>query len=503
MTTPLLLGVDAGLTNVAAAVFDDSGTTVATATADTPGRSPAPGRDEQDHDDLWAAAVDAITGALADDAVDPAAVAGVGLAGHGHGLYALDAAGAPDCGVKSTDDRAHALLAEWRESGRLDRAAGRLGWRPFGADPYSLLAWYDRERPAVAERIDTVLFCKDVLAHRLTDVRTTDPMDGSALVPPDGDVSGVLDILGLGAYESAIPDRVESAAVAGRVTEGAAAETGLPVGTPVAAGLHDVGACALGAGVVDPGQATVILGTWGQSVVVTEGPDDGRGGLPRRYLDGWLRYRGTRAGAACLDWFVDEFGAAWRETARERGVDPYVVYEERAAAVPAGANGVLFHPYLDGSTDDPDARGGFYGLGTDTTSEAMLRAVYDGVATALALGVEAFDRPVTDLRVGGGGARSPLWTATFADLFDDTVRVPAGEEMGARGAAVCAGVAADVYETPEAAVAETVTVERTHEPDPDRVDRYRTLAEAFEQARDGMAPAWGTLMGISGEGSNE
>ena len=503
MTDPLLLGVDAGLTNVAAVVFDDSGSVLASGGADTPGRSPTPDRDEQDHDDLWDATCSAISGALAADGVDPGAIEGVGVAGHGHGLYAVDAAGDPVCGVKSTDDRAKSLLSEWREDGRLDRAADLLGWRPFGADPYSLLGWFDRERPAVAERIDTVLFCKDVLTNRLTGARTTDPMDGSALVPPDGDVGAVLDVLGLGTCESAVPDRVESTAVAGTVTEEAAAETGLPAGTPVAAGLHDVGACALGAGVVDPGQATVILGTWGQSVVVTEGPDDGSGGLPRRYLDGWLRYRGTRAGAACLDWFVDEFGAEWRETARERGVDPYEVYEERAAAVPAGANGVLFHPYLDGSTDDPDASGGFYGLGTDTTTEELLRAVYDGVATALVLGVDEFDRPVSDLRVSGGGARSPLWTATFADLFADTVRVPAGEEMGARGAAICGGVAAGVYETPAAAVGETVTVERTHEPDPDRVERYSTLAEAFEQAREGMGPAWGTLMGVSGEGANE
>jgi sugar (pentulose or hexulose) kinase len=499
MTEPLLVGIDAGLTNVTAVVYDRSGTALATATAATPGHTPAPGHDEQDHDDLWATATEVIGAVVGDPAVDPAAVEGVGVAGHGHGLYAVDADGEQVCGVKSTDDRAAALLEDWRADGRLDRVADRLGWRPFGADPYSLLAWFDHERPAVADRIDTVLFCKDILTHRLTGARTTDTMDGSALVPPEGDVRGVLDVLGLRAYESAFPERVESTATAGTVTARAAEVTGLPAGVPVAAGLHDVGACVLGAGATDPGQATVILGTWGQSVVVTDGPDDGTGGLPRRYLDGWLRYRGIRAGAACLDWFVDEFGEAYRTTARERGVDPYEVYEERAASVPAGASGVLFHPYLDGSTDDPTASGGFYGLGVETTRDELLRAVYDGVATALALGVREFDRPVSDLRVGGGGARSPLWTNAFANLLDDTVRVPATEEVGARGAAVCAGVAAGVYESASTAVDETVTVERTHDPDPASVDRYRRLAEAYEQAREGMGPAWGTLMRFSGE----
>lgn len=503
MTEPILLGVDAGLTNVKAVAFDRSGTALASASTDTPGESPAPGRDEQDHDDLWAAAVAVIGDVLADDAVDADAVAGVGLAGHGHGLYALDADGEPVCGVKSTDDRGGAVVDEWEREGRLDAAADRLRWRPFGADPYGLLGWFDRERPAVAERIDTLLFCKDVLNHRLTGSRTTDAMDGSALVPPDGATEAVFDALGLEAYADAVPDLVESTAECGRVTGAAAAETGIPEGTPVAAGLHDVGACALGAGVTEPGDATVILGTWGQSVVVTDGPDAGAGGLPRRYLGGWIRYRGTRAGAACLDWFVDEFGAEWRDEAADRGVDPYEVYEERAAAVPAGAEGVLFHPYLNGSTDRPDARGGFYGLSLEASSETMLRAVYEGVATALALGVEEFGVPVTDLRISGGGARSRLWTRTFADLLDRRVRVPAGAEMGARGAAVCGGVAAGVYDSAAEAVAETVSVARTQDPDPDRVERYRTVAEAFEQARDALGPTWGTLMGVSGQGGEE
>lgn len=503
MSGPLLLGVDSGLTNVKAVAFDRGGSAVASASTATPGESPAPGRDEQDHDALWAAAVEVIDAVLSDGAVDPSAVRGVGLAGHGHGLYALDEAGDPVCGVKSTDDRGSAMLEAWEREGRLDAAADRLGWRPFGADPYSLLGWFDRERPAVADRIDTVLFCKDVLAHRLTGARSTDAMDGSAFVPPDGDPGPVFDALGLADYAHAVPKIHDSTAECGTVTADAAAETGLPEGTPVAAGLHDVGACALGAGVTDPGDATVILGTWGQSVVVTDGPDAGDGGLPRRYLGGWLRYRGTRAGAACLDWFVDEFGTEWRAEADERGIDPYEVYEERAASVPAGAGGVVFHPYLNGSTDRPDARGGFYGLSLDASRETMLRAVYDGVATALALGVADFGVPVTDPRVSGGGAQSELWTQTFADLLDDAVRVPDGTEMGARGAAICGGAAAGVYDSTDAAVAEAVGVDRTHAPDPERVERYRDVATAFEQARDALGPAWGTLMRLSEQGREE
>jgi sugar (pentulose or hexulose) kinase len=502
MSDAYLLGIDAGLTNLKAVVFDRGGTPVASAARATPGRSPTRDREEQDHDELWAATVDVVAEALDTDAVDAGAIEGVGVAGHGHGLYALDAEGDPVCGVKSTDDRASGLLDDWRADGRLERASEVLGWTPFGADPYSLLGWFAREEPAVADRIDAILFCKDVLKHRLTGAVSTDAMEGSALVPPDGDVDAVLDALDLGEFASVLPEVVPSTAVGGSVTAEAAAETGLPAGIPVAAGLHDVGACALGAGATAPGQAAVILGTWGQSIVVTDGPEDGKGGLPRRYLDGWLRYRGTRSGAACLDWFVEEFGAEWRRIARERDVDPYRVYDETAASVPAGADGVLFHPYLQGSTDDPNARGGFYGLGLDHTSAHLLRAVYEGVAVAQTTGVREFGIDVTDFRLTGGGARSEVWSEMFADVFDGPIRVPSGDETGARGAAICAGVAADVYADVDEAVAETVAVARTHRPDADAAERYRSVVDAFERAREDLGPTWETLMTTLGKGSH-
>ncbi|GAD52849.1 hypothetical protein MBEHAL_1609 [Halarchaeum acidiphilum MH1-52-1] len=496
MSDPLLLGVDAGLTNLKAVVFDRGGTVVASAARETPAPEAPANRDEQDHDALWAAVAGVIRDALDAEAVERERLAGVGVAGHGHGLYALDADGEPVVGVKSTDSRATDLVTEWRDDGTLDAVSDSVGWTPFGGDPLSLLAWFDREAPDVAARIERVLFCKDVLAGRLTGAYATDTMEGSVFGVDPADTDGAFDALGIADYRDAVPEAVPSTECCGTVTPRAAEETGIPTGTPVAAGLHDVGACALGAGVVDPGQAAVILGTWGQSVVVTEGPDDGAGGIPRRYLDGWLRYRGTRAGAACLDWFVDEFGDPWRERATERGVSPYAVYDEVAADVPAGARGVLFHPYLNGTTDDPDARGGFYGLGLDSTRADMLRAVYEGVALAQVGGVEDLRDDVTGLRVTGGGARSALWPAVFADVFGGPVSVPTGSEMGARGVAICGGVAAGVYPDVRAAVDETVAVDRRVEPDEDAHERYRDLGEAFASARDALGPAWQTLKNV-------
>lgn len=499
MSEELLVGIDAGLSNLKAVIFDASGVPIATASRRTPGEQPTPDREEQDHDTLWAATVSVVSEALSAEGVDADDVAGVGVAGHGHGLYALDESGDPVCGIKSTDSRASDLVDAWRDDGTLDELSDRLGWEPFGADPFSLLAWLAREEPDVYDRIDVILSCKDVLKHRLTGVASTDTMEASALEPSggDGDAASVFETLGLDDAVDALPSVVDSTDSCGTVTPAAAEETGLPVGTPVAAGLHDVGACALGAGTIHPGQATVILGTWGQSVVVTDGPEDGRGGLPRRYLDGWIRYRGTRAGAACLDWFVEEFGSEWRQAARERDIDPFAVYDETAADVPVGSDGVLFHPYHQGSTADPNARGGFYGLRLNHTKAHLLRAVYEGIAIELCSGVRDLRADVSDLRLTGGGAKSETWANVFVNVFGERVRIPAGDEMGARGAAICAGVAAGRYDAVDEAVEEFVSIDQTYQPNPDAVESYKTVTKAYQQARVDAASTWRTLKAVS------
>jgi len=493
-TGPLLVGIDAGLTSTKAVAFASDGGAVASASRDTPGRSPCPDREEQPHDDLWRAVADAVSDVVAADAVDPERIAGAGVAGHGHGLYALDADGDPAFpGIKSTDGRAVELCEAWREDGTLAAARERLGWEPFGADPFSLLAWLRREAPDRYERVHRLLFCKDVLTHRLTGRAATDTMEASVFGTSD-DAAGAFELLGIANCADAVPEAVPSTARVGTVTDEAAAVTGIPAGTPVAAGLHDVGACALGAGAVRPGQGVLVVGTWGQSVAIGESPTPpGSPGISRRYLDGWLTYRGTRSAAACVDWFVGECAPDWRTEAADAGVDEYALYDDRVAAVTPGAGGVLFQPFLRGSTDDPTARAGFYGLRADHGKAHMLRAIYEGVAVDVCSALARLEPAdgYTDVRLTGGGARSEVWSRIFADVRAGPVTVPGVGQAGALGAALCGGVAAGVYADAAAAVDAAVTTDRTHTPE--QPDRYKRVREAFDLASERLPPVWTAL----------
>ncbi|MFA9516078.1 FGGY-family carbohydrate kinase [Halopenitus sp. H-Gu1] len=506
-----LLGLDAGLTRTKAVVFTSDGDVVAQGGRDTPVNRPEPDHREVDLESLWEAVASTIRTTLDDGDIDPTDVAAVGVSAHGHGLYALDADGEPvRPGIKSTDSRATDLLAEWKADGTAERIRERLGYAPFAGDPISLLAWLERHEPDAYDRIDRVLFCKDYLKYRLTDHVRTDEMEASVFENPRTDEydSEALEAAGIGSCLDALPEVVESWKSCGEVTPAAADATGLAEGTPVASGLHDVGATALGTGTYGPGQGVLIVGTWGQSIVVldeemaaTTGDADGSTdatapGLTRRYLDGKrLRYKGNRSAAACVDWFVEEVGREWHERADREDVSRYTIYDRLVESVPAGAEGLLFHPYLDGSTDDPTDRGGFYGLTTEHTKEDMLRAVYEGVAISQAARLAELEpvEGLADVRLAGGGARSEVWSDVFAAALDRETIVPQGSEAGARGAAICAGIAAGIHPDHRTATDRMVDIDRRHDSDPATAAIYRERREIFETALDAIRPIWKRL----------
>ena len=498
----LFLGVDAGLTTIKAALFTPTGGEVAVASTDTPVDRPAPGHHEVSLAALWAATADTIETVL-DDMPEGDTVAAVGVAGHGHGLYLLDDNGDElRPAIRSTDSRATDLVDEWEADGTASRIRQEVGYEPFAADPLSLLGWLDRHEPETIDRIGTVCFCKDYLKYRLTGRLSTDEMEASVFYGPDDEyTTGPFEAIDVPLSADVFPEVVPSRDVCGTVTEDASAETGLPAGTPVASGLHDVGATALGAGAHGDGQGVLIVGTWGQSIVVLDEHDrtDGTAppGLTRRYLDdGYLRYKGLRSAAVCLDWFTGEVGGEWQRRADAEGISEYAVYDRVAADVPAGAGGLLFHPYLAGSTDEPADKGGFYGLTTDHTKADMLRAVYEGVALAQSgrLRELVSEDGLRDVRIGGGGARSAVWCDVFAAALDHSLQVPDGDETGARGAAICGALAAGAFPDHATAVDEMVSIERRHEPDPDAAEVYGRRAEIFEDALTAVRPTWKRLM---------
>ena len=261
--------------------------------------------------------------------------------------------------------------------------------------------------------------------------------------------------------------------------------TGLTAGTPVVAGGLDAACGTLGAGVVDAGQTQEQGGqAGGMSICLNNYAADRRLILGQHVVPGrWLLQGGTTGGGGALKWL--------RET-----ICPELSFDEMsslAGSVPAGSDGVLFLPYMAGERSpiwNPHASGVFFGLSYAKSRAHMIRACMEGVAYSLRHNLEAALETgvaVGTMRAMGGSANSHIWTQMKADVTGKRIEVPLSDAATTLGAAILAGVGTGVYTGFGEAVERTITVRRTHEPDPALQDvyeegykKYRALYERLE-----------------------
>ena len=486
------VAVDAGTTRLKSIAVDPGGTELARASRPSPHSHPHPGWVEQDRTATWertAATVREVVDAL-DDAHD---VVAVGVTGQGAGCWLLDDDGDPvRNAILWSDGRAADLVREWRDTDVYDETFDDMGYGLFSGLPLAIYRWLAAHEPETLDATETAFFCKDWIRYRLTGTRATDPTDASlAHYRPDERTfsRAVADRLGVASVADAVPDPVSPTAVAGHVTAEAAATTGLAAGVPVVTGVMDVAASAFGSGVVRPGGASSIVGTTLQSQVLLDSPrfDPPRTGYTLALgVDGMgLRAMGAMTGTPNIDWAVETLadGADFERVERE------------ARSTPVGAAGVMYHPYLSGAGEKapfvhPGARAQFTGLTPDHTRAHLLRAVYEGVALAMRDCYESLPRTVETVRLSGGGSGSSFWCGLFADCLDARVVVPAGDELGARGAALLAGIATGHYDGLADAADRTATADRSYEPDPEAVDRYDRWYEHYRDTREALSPLW-------------
>ncbi len=291
-----------------------------------------------------------------------------------------------------------------------------------------------------------------------------------------------------------LPPLKQSSEIAGKVTASAAQETGLKAGTPVVGGLFDVDASAIGAGTINVNQACLVMGSWSINEVITKDPIVD----PRLFMTTlfaspglFLTIEGSATSATNLEWFVNQCCGDERAEAKRRGISVYEVCNEEVASLPPGSTNIIFHPFLYGSNVQPTARAGFYGVAGWHTRAHLLRALYEGVVFGHLSHIEklrAAGAQINSARLTGGGSRSAVWSQIFADTIQVPMEISDGNELGARGVALSAGIGAGVYSDYEEAVREAVSVVRVHEPIPvnkpvylERYIEYQRLIRVMQE----------------------
>ena len=503
MPEPLLIGIDVGTSVVKSVVFDRDGNQLASAHRIPEIRRPKIEFSEADMDRLWQDVLATLREVVADDAVDPSAVLGLGVSGTCCSSWLLDDNGAPvRSAILWNDGRAADIVHGWQDSGLMDRQFAVSGNVIFPGYTVAVLRWLKDNEPETLRRARHSVFCKDWIRFRLTGEIATDHSDSGSL-PYDirnGAYSEeIFEACGIAEAIALLPKRVlDPGDVAGHLLTDVAAETGLPPGLPVVAGMMDVAATALGAGATRPGQACSIVGTSFLNCFVTDMPtfEPAGTGVQMKTVGGkWLRAMVNTAGTLNLDWFLKEMCASEIEAAAAAGEPAYAWAEARAASVPAGSEGIVYHPYLNNAGVvspffHPAARAQFFGLSVGHTKAHLLRAIYEGTALSMKDCGMVMPIEIDQWLVAGGGSRSAFWCQMFADCTGRRISVPQGTELGARGVAMLAGIATGVYSDLDDAVSSAVRIGRSYDPDPKLVERYARLFELYRSLHEKLRPEW-------------
>lgn len=487
---------------VKAIVFDLSGQEVACVSKRLSIETIKPGWAEQDMDSTWEAVRETIARSLRESKLASSDIAAVGLAGQGDGCRLLDKHLRPvRKAILWLDGRAIEIVTRWEKEGINLSGFPISGSAIFAGTPATIIKWLEENEPHLLKQAEHFLFAKDWIKLKLTGRIITDQSDASR-APIDIQKrvysDEVFKLLGLSPYQRLFPSIVSSMEVIGEVTPEASQETGLRKGTPVISGMIDVAATPIGLGVIEAGQAFSVIGTTAFHAVITDKLilEPAGIGMTIAYLPGrFIRSMPSMAGTPNLDWFIREFCDSERKVAKEKGKSIFELLEKKVREVPLGAEGVLYHPYINPGGErapfvKPSAKAQFFGISLRHSRWHLLRSIYEGVALAMLDCFTNIPIQISEIVVSGGGARSDLWCQIFADATGKVIRTPQATELGALGVAISAGVGVGVYSSVGDAIKKVVKFKREYYPNSENHQKYQQLYKLYQSLYQHLWDDW-------------
>ncbi len=497
-----LLGVDFGGSSSKATLIDQNGQVIGVDSCEYPMLFPNNGWVEQNMDDVY--------NAFKKNIVNILAITGVAS----EDVVALSLSGGPHIAVLLDEKQEIIRPAIYWSDARSVQEAQELQVikEEIMAMSYNLptpgwtlpqMMWLRKNEPENFKRIHKVLFLKDYIKFRLTGTMSTDSIEIMGAMFRDerkNDWSDqLLNLCGLH-REQMIPV-LEPSEIVGNVTEEAGKETGLSTKTLVAAGAGDTAMEVYASGSAKVGNTTIKLATAGRICPVT----DKAYPSPHLYcyrhvIPGlWYPGTGTKSCAQSMRWYRDVLGQFEMDECRNHGMSAFEYISSQARTIPAGSDGLLFHPYLQGELtpyQNTKLRASFTGVSSYHTKAHFSRAVMEGVAYSLKDCFEVLKEmkiPMDDtLKIIGGGAKSPVWR----QIVCDTLQVPLVNVItseSSMGAAMLAGVASGVFRSFEESVEICSKVADTVYPIEENRNVYDEGFGVYKEIQAALAPIYNKL----------
>lgn len=479
-----VLGIDFGGGASKVTLLDETGVIVATSTAEYPTYYPEVGFVEQKAEDWYNAAKENVKEVLNISGINAADIAAISFDAATHTAVLMDEDFNVLCpSVYWTDIRSADIVNELKEKyGELIQkqafhAPGTIWTLPQ-------LMWLKQNKPEIIEKTKKLMFEKDYVRHMLTGDFCTDYIDAQGSMLFDMNIGKwskeLCDICGIDM--SILPEIKNPKDIAGYVTETAAKDTGLAVGTPVLTGTTDTVMEVFAAGAVNEGNMTVKLATAGRICVVTEGPRPDPNLINYAHIVDKMWYPGTatKACASSLRWYRDTFGG------------DYAQLDADAEQIPLGAGGLMYHPYLNGELtpyNDTNLCGSFVGIRGAHTKAHFTRALLEGVALSLLDCVKTLDgmdiyrdKKATLI---GGGAKSKVWRQIVSDCLGIEFE---GKECSdsSFGSAMLAGIAAGFWKDENDALEHCSKISFTVKPNTEKTAEYEKIFKKYKAVHDAL-----------------
>lgn len=480
------IGIDAGTTSIKAAIVSEDGDSIDTVASDVNLFMPSEAACELDMMKLWESLCQILLKLKARNSDIWKDIKGIGIAGQGDGLWAIDKEGKPARNaILWNDTRTKDLKLENRDE--IDRICIKNHANTlYAGSNIHILRWLKENEPDTVEKIHKIFHCKDWLNFKLTGVVSSDYSDMTTALmnlKTKEFSQEILDAMELSDYKDLFVSPRDSSEIIGSVTEQASQSTGLDQGIPVIAGAIDVAAVAVGLGAVQVGDTCIIVGTTlANQTIIQEADIDFNKGLILSHIpkDSYICIMPTLSGAATIDWVKK---LLYPDTS-------YGEIEKIINQVPIGSRGIIYHPYLQGERapfKNPFATGSFFGLKSTHKKEDLMRAAFEGLAMSL---TDCFDSlPETNDKVfiSGGAAKNDTLCQMSSDCLGKVITRVIVKEVGIKGIVSVVKLGLGLLKDYSA---EKTLVDQAFTADADRHTKYESIYQLFKNLRYDYEKHW-------------